>query len=99
MVKIRVSEGVERETLAIGDRLMIVEFSFRRGSDVPWHSHVHEQSSYIVKGRLKLFIEEDELILTPGMSAIVPSNARHKAVAVEDTVDINAFAPVREDYL
>jgi quercetin dioxygenase-like cupin family protein len=99
MGKIRVDDGVERETLAIGDRLMIVEFSFRKGAGVPWHSHVHEQSSYIVKGKLKLFVAEDELILSPGMSAIVPSNARHKAVALEDTVDINAFAPVREDYL
>jgi quercetin dioxygenase-like cupin family protein len=52
-----------------------------------------------VKGRLKLYVEEDELILTPGMSVIVPSNASHRAVAMEDTVDINAFTPVREDYL
>jgi hypothetical protein len=45
MMKIRVADGIERETLAIGDRLMIVEFSFRKGADVPWHSHVHEQSN------------------------------------------------------
>jgi quercetin dioxygenase-like cupin family protein len=44
-------------------------------------------------------VAEEELVLTPGMSAIVPSNANHKAIALEDTVDINAFTPVREDYL
>ena len=32
--KVRVAEGVERETLAVGDKLMIVEFSFRREAEV-----------------------------------------------------------------
>lgn len=99
MTRTIVMEGVERETLATGQNLMIVEFTFRKGSEVPWHSHNHEQSSYILKGKLKLFIDEQEIILSQGMSAIVPPNVKHKAMALEDTIDINAFTPVREDYL
>jgi quercetin dioxygenase-like cupin family protein len=99
MAKVLVMEGVEMETLSTGTNLMIVRFTFKKGVEVPWHTHMHEQSSYILKGSLKLLIEDEEIILTEGMSAIVPSNAKHKAIALEDTVDINAFTPIREDYL
>jgi quercetin dioxygenase-like cupin family protein len=99
MAKVIVVEGVERETLATGEHLMIVEFTFCKGAEVPWHSHIHEQSSFILKGKLKLLLEDEEIILSSGMSSIVHPNIKHKAIALEDTVDINAFTPIREDYL
>jgi quercetin dioxygenase-like cupin family protein len=98
MGKLQVMEGVERETLATGTNLMIVRFTFNKGAEVPFHTHLHEQSSYILKGSLKLIIENNEVILTEGMAGIVPPNVMHKAVALEDTVDINSFTPIREDY-
>ncbi|MCL1919037.1 MAG: cupin domain-containing protein [Peptococcaceae bacterium] len=101
MSKIVVVDGVERETLATGKNLMIVQFTFRKGAEVPWHTHEHEQSSYIVQGRLKLLLRDtsSEMILTPGKSAIIPPHVQHKAIALEDTIDVNAFTPIREDYL
>ena len=103
MSKVAVVEGVERETLAVGESLMIVRFTFQKGTEVPWHAHPHEQSSFIVQGRLKLLLQreqkEQEIILSPGMSAIIPPNVQHKAIAMEDTVDVNSFTPIREDYL
>jgi quercetin dioxygenase-like cupin family protein len=107
--KVVVTEGVTREILATGKNLMIVQFTFRQGAEVPWHVHEHEQSSYIVKGQLKLLLggQEDthegmpvsEITLTQGMSAIIPPHVRHRAIALEDTIDVNAFSPIREDYL
>lgn len=82
---------------------MIVRFTFQKGSEVPWHSYEHEQSSYVVQGRLKLLLtreqKEQEIILGEGMSAVIPPNIRHKAIALENTIDVNSFTPVREDYL
>lgn len=98
MKKILVMKGVEREILSIGTNLMIVRFTFKKGAEVPFHTHEHEQSSYIQKGCLKILIEDQETILMEGMSAIVPPNAKHKAIALQDTIDINSFTPVREDY-
>ncbi|MBS4007389.1 MAG: cupin domain-containing protein [Clostridium sp.] len=99
MKKVLVMEGVERETLSVGKNLMVVRITFKKGAEVPFHTHEHEQSSYIQSGCLKLLIDEEEIVLTEGMSAIVPPNAKHKAIALKDTVDINSFTPVREDYL
>jgi quercetin dioxygenase-like cupin family protein len=103
MSKVVMREGVERETLASGKHLMVIRVTFKKGSGVPWHAHAHEQSSYIEKGQLKLLLmegqEEKEILLNQGMSAIVLPNVKHKAIAMEDTVDINSFTPIREDYL
>lgn len=99
MYRVKVAEGVERDILAIGEKLMLVEFSFDQGGVIDWHSHVHEQAGYVAKGKLMLLVGDREFILTEGMSSIVPSTVRHKAIALEDTIYINAFAPIREDYL
>jgi len=98
-MQVPVAEGIYRETLAHGASLMVVRFTFRKGASVPRHRHPHEQSSYIVQGCLRYTIEDREVVLRPGDSLVVPANAEHSAVALEDTVDLNSFTPLRTDYL
>lgn len=95
----KIIPGVTRETLATGERVMVVRFTFEPGAHVPPHKHLHEQSSYIVEGRLKYVIGGIERVIGPGESLVIPSNALHEAIALERTVDINTFCPPREDYL
>ncbi len=98
-MKVPVAVGITRETLAHGTSLMVVRFTFNKGAAVPPHRHPHEQSSYIVQGSLRYNIEGRELILRAGESCVVPADAEHSAVALEETIDINSFTPLREDYL
>ena len=98
-MKVPVAEGVTRETLAHAERLMVVRFTFAKGASVPAHSHPNEQSSYIVQGSLRYDIDGRQVVLHAGDAQVVPAGAVHSAVALEDTVDINAFTPLREDYL
>jgi len=97
MAKVVVAQGVTRQVLASGQGLTVVEFVFRAGSEHPWHSHVHEQASYIKQGRFKLVLEDKEIVLEEGMAAIIPPHVRHKGMALTDTVKIDSFTPVRED--
>jgi quercetin dioxygenase-like cupin family protein len=97
--RVTVLPGVTRETLVTGERLMVVRFTFEAGAQVPLHRHPHEQSSYIERGRLKYVVGEEEKILAPGESLVIPSDVPHEAVALEETVDINSFSPPREDYM
>lgn len=99
MPVVQISPGITREVLAVGQNLMVVKFAFEKGASVPAHRHLHEQSSYIVKGRLKYTIEDKETILEAGQSLVVPPDVEHWAVALEETVDVNSFSPIREDYL
>jgi quercetin dioxygenase-like cupin family protein len=98
-MQVPVVEGVTRETLARAEKLMIVRFTFAKGASVPAHSHPHEQSSYIVRGALQYDIEGRQVVLRPGDALVVPAGAVHSAMALEETVDVNSFTPLREDYL
>jgi len=97
--KVTVLPGVVRETLAVGPSLLVVRFTFEAGAKVPPHRHPHEQSSYILKGRLRYRIGDRTVVLAPGDAAVIPGDVEHEAEALEAAVDLNSFTPVRADYL
>jgi quercetin dioxygenase-like cupin family protein len=70
----------------------------KKGSAVPMHQHVHEQTTFIVSGQLDMNIGGVQYSLTPGMVHVIPSNTPHNAVATEDTIAIDTFSPARDDY-
>ncbi|KKM10353.1 hypothetical protein SY88_14230 [Clostridiales bacterium PH28_bin88] len=98
-IRVTVLPGVTRETLATGERLMVVRFTFDAGAEIPLHRHPHEQSSYVERGCLKYVVGGVEHILKPGDSLVISPDVPHQATALEETVDINSFSPLREDYM
>lgn len=68
------------------------------GSNLPVHSHPHEQITYILEGQLNMTIGGEPCSLTAGMYYVIPSNMPHGAVAVTDCKVMDVFNPVREDY-
>ena len=91
--------GIERKTLAYGDRTLMTEFRMRRGSTLPKHTHPHEQTGYLVSGRLRLTVGKQTVDLHPGDSWSIPAGVPHGAGILADAVAIEVFAPVRRDYL
>ena len=91
--------GIERKTLAYGDQTLMTEFVLQRGSVLPAHSHPHEQTGYLVKGRILLTIGTDQYDVRPGDSWCIPGGVEHSGDIMEDAVAIEVFSPVREDYL
>jgi quercetin dioxygenase-like cupin family protein len=69
-----------------------------RGAVVPWHTHPHEQIGYLVRGRLRFQIGDEEQELSEGDSWLVPSNVPHFVTALEDSIAIDIFSPPREEY-
>jgi quercetin dioxygenase-like cupin family protein len=90
--------GVIRRTLGYGERALLCEISLQKGSVVPLHSHPHEQIGYLAKGRIEFTIGGEKLIVGVGDGYAIPGDATHGAVALEDSVAIEVFAPVREEY-
>jgi quercetin dioxygenase-like cupin family protein len=90
--------GVHRRVLSCGDQVMVVQFKIAAGSEVPVHTHPHEQVGHVVSGQMRFKIGEEERELGPGEGYSVPGNVPHGAAAVTDTVAIDSFYPVREDY-
>jgi quercetin dioxygenase-like cupin family protein len=92
-------QGVEQKTLVYGERTLMTEFLLKKGSRLPQHSHPYEQTGYLVSGRIRLLIGSEENDMMPGDSWSIPSGVEHGAEILEDSVAIEVFSPVREDYL
>ena len=82
-----------------GENSTISQLVLKKGAIVPRHSHVNEQYSWILSGSLKFIFDDREIVLGAGEILVIPPNAAHGAVALEDTVDIDIFAPRREDWI
>lgn len=96
---ISVVDGIKRKTLVYGERTLMTEFLLEKGKILPAHRHPQEQTGYLVSGKIILTIGEEEFEVDPGDSWVIPGNVEHRARVIEDSVAVEVFAPVREDYL
>jgi quercetin dioxygenase-like cupin family protein len=88
--------------LITGTNMMIAHVYFKKGGEVPMHSHHNEQITYVLEGALKFLLgpEQDrEVIVRSGEVLTIPPHLPHSAVALEDTLDVDIFNPPREDWL
>ncbi|MBV8854588.1 MAG: cupin domain-containing protein [Sinobacteraceae bacterium] len=94
--------GTLSRKLISGQRSMIAHVYFKKGDDVPQHSHDNEQITYILQGALQFWFGADgsqEMVVRAGEVVVIPSNLPHSARALEDTLDVDIFCPPREDWL
>lgn len=88
--------------LVTGDRMMLAQVYLEKGCVVPRHSHENEQITWILEGALHFWIGEDgaeEIVVRAGEVLHIPSNVPHRALALEDTLDVDIFSPPRQDWL
>ena len=95
-----VTSEISRQVVT-GENEMMARVLLKKGAVVPTHSHVSEQITYIQDGALRLWIgaPEEEVTLGPGTFVVIPPNVPHRAEALEDTVDVDIFSPIRQDWL
>lgn len=97
----KVSPLLDRR-LITGERMMIAHVYLKKGCIVPAHQHDNEQLTYILEGKLRFWIGEEEKMVidvAAGEVLTIPSNVIHKAEALEDTLDVDVFSPPRQDWL
>jgi quercetin dioxygenase-like cupin family protein len=94
-----VLNGIKMKTLAYGERTLAAEFILEKGNTLPRHRHPNEQTGYLVSGRIRLSIGAASHEVSPGDCWCVPSGVEHGAEILEDSVAVEVFSPVREDYL
>jgi quercetin dioxygenase-like cupin family protein len=94
----KLSAHITRQMLN-GEDATLARIFIARGGIVPRHSHRSEQFSLILSGALKFYFDDGETVVGAGEIILIPANVPHKAEALEDTVDIDFFAPRREDWI
>jgi quercetin dioxygenase-like cupin family protein len=92
------SEVISRKVIS-GQKAMVAQVFLKKDAVVPEHQHESEQITYILEGALKFELEGQEVIVRQGEVLHIPSNVPHRAVALEDTLDLDIFSPIRIDWL
>ena len=94
----KLNEKITRR-LAVGKNEMVGRLHLAKGAVVPPHKHVSEQITMVMSGALKFTIGGKDTTVLAGDVFIIPPNVVHSAVALEDSDDIDAFRPLRVDWL
>jgi quercetin dioxygenase-like cupin family protein len=82
-----------------GENATVSQLVLKKVAAVPRHSHMNEQYSWIISGALKFVFDDREILVGEGEVLLIPPNVPHSAVALEDTVDVDIFAPRRDDWI
>ncbi|HEY0930576.1 MAG TPA: cupin domain-containing protein [Gemmatimonas sp.] len=103
---------VEQMSPHIGRRLiytksqMLAHVYLKEGAVVPAHDHHNEQFTYIISGCLRFWLGEHAdnpgdvyTDVRAGEVLVIPSMVRHRAIALEDTLDVDIFNPPRQDWI
>jgi len=96
---VRAMDGVERQSLCYGEKTHLVKFFLERGKIVPLHSHMEEQTGYLIKGKMLFTIDGKEYLLETGDSWSIPGGVEHGVKMIEDCEVVEVFSPVRKEYL
>ncbi|HEY6360607.1 MAG TPA: cupin domain-containing protein [Vicinamibacterales bacterium] len=94
----KITEMISQKIVA-GEREMLAQIYLKRGALVPMHAHESEQMTYILQGALKFLVGGEEVIVREGEVLHIPSRLPHQAEALEDTLELDVFSPVRSDWL
>ncbi len=92
--------------LIYSDKMMLAHVYLKQGAIVPAHDHINEQFTYVLSGTLRFWLGahadapgETYTDVGAGDVLVIPSNVRHRAEALEDTLDVDIFNPPRQDWI
>jgi quercetin dioxygenase-like cupin family protein len=81
------------------ERVTIARFELKRGGVVARHSHENEQVSCVLSGLLKFKLGGQDVLVGAGENLQIPSWLEHEVEVLEDTLVIDVFSPVRQDWI
>lgn len=82
-----------------GSQAMIARIVLSKGCVVPTHSHPNEQIAYVLEGALEFNLAGEIHTVRSGEVLVIPADVPHSAIALEDTIDLDIFAPPRQDWI
>ena len=94
----QLSPLIERQ-MAHSETMTVARILLSRGALVPRHEHPNEQITTVLEGRLRIVLGEEERIVSTGASVLMPAGVPHEVEALEDSIALDVFSPVREDWV
>jgi len=89
--------GMSRQAIIIENVMLALHEAFPNLKCKP-HSHTSSQISYMLKGKLRMRIGDEESVLSPGEIGYVPPNVEHSIESLDEYVLVlDIFSPPRPD--
>jgi quercetin dioxygenase-like cupin family protein len=82
-----------------GKMITLARFRFDKGNKVAMHHHANDQITTVESGKVRFFTDKEETILKAGDMVAVPPDVPHGNEALEDTIIVEIFSPVRQDWI
>jgi quercetin dioxygenase-like cupin family protein len=92
------SDTISRKIIT-GEKAMLAQVFLEQGGTVPEHHHESEQLSYVLKGVLKFEFDGKEVTVRAGEVLVIPSHVPHRVIALEASLSLDIFSPIRHDWL
>jgi quercetin dioxygenase-like cupin family protein len=94
----RINDLLFRQYL-YGTNCTFVKWTAKKGSVIPLTHHVNEQITWITAGLAEVYSQGRRYLMKAGDVMIIPPNVPHEFRYLEDTIDIDIFAPGRQDWI
>lgn len=91
-----------RRKIITGEMMTVAKIALDDGFVVPLHAHENEQITQVISGKMHFWFGEDrdrEMIIGPGDVIVIPANMPHEAKMIGDVLEMDMWAPRREDWL
>lgn len=82
-----------------GERMTVARLDLKRTAGTLTHTHEAEELLCVLTGALKVTVEGDETILREGELIQTRGGVPHAIEAIEDTVVLAVFSPIRQDWI
>jgi quercetin dioxygenase-like cupin family protein len=81
------------------ETMTLARMTLRQGAVVPMHEHENEQIATVLEGRVRFIVDGEERVVEAGSSVPLATNVPHEVEALVDSIVLDVFSPVREDWL
>ena len=98
---IKVVEGkpthgdVRMKLLFTGEQMNLLEISYPPGAGAPLHVHQHETLCYVVEGKVKVTVGDEEFVLSAGDVCRHPQGVLHGIEGVEQAKVLEIKSPAQ----
>src|SRR4051794_2501244 len=94
----QITDAIARRFIT-GETVTVGRFELKEGGVVPSHAHLNEQVSIVLSGVLLFKIDGEETVVRAGEVMQIPPNVAHQVEVLEDTLVIDVFSPIRQDWI
>ena len=82
-----------------GENILLSLVEIDANTEVPNHTHPHEQGGIVIEGEMEMGIAGEVRVLKPGDMYIIPGNVEHYAkCGAVPVVALDIFSPVRTEF-